>query len=100
MVYIFVFYICINNKYLIETIYQISSSTVFSPPLSSRKSNMIENWGFGTIGKIILSFDDQWWADCMDGFAFFYDEPSNNTETEAAEDWTRGIAFATTVVNK
>ena len=39
---------------------------------------------------MIYRYKEPWWPiDNFEGFEFLYEEPSNQTETEAAKDWTR-----------
>ena len=61
--------------------------------------NLFQAWGFGMIGKIYVTFNETWWPNKDNfGIDFLFESPSNYTDAEMAEDWTRGIGGATPVV--
>ena len=52
-------------------------------------------------GKIYLAFEKPWWPHKFNnGLGFVFDESCCYTDEEMKEDWTRGIALATPVLNK
>ncbi len=42
--------------------------TIFNPPLPQSKIDTIEGMGFGTVGKVILEFDQPFWPSDWPGF--------------------------------
>ncbi|XP_055351462.1 spermine oxidase-like [Paramacrobiotus metropolitanus] len=71
--------------------------TLFSPALSERKRTAIQSAGFGTLGKIHLIYDNEWWADLMpDYWTYMYSSGNNvnadRNKTYPGALWTRAIA--------
>ncbi|KAH9529995.1 Lysine-specific histone demethylase 1A [Dermatophagoides farinae] len=76
---------------------KFTNNIIFDPPLPQRKRQAIENLGIGTVNKVILGFDDDFWH-CKDQFlgnvamsrecrgeflmSFFNSPTKNNNEIE------------------
>jgi len=46
----------------------------FDPPLSEAKLGAIERVAFGTLDKVVLRFEERWWADTIGAGAYFIAE--------------------------
>lgn len=68
--------------------------TLFTPQLPDEKVFVIENAGFGTLGKIFLEFEEPFWPTNLDDCAAYYllwkqEDKANLTDTE--REWLTGI---------
>ncbi len=51
-----------------------SGSITFSPPLSAAKQGAIDRVGFGTLDKIVMIFEERWWADTIGAGGYYVAE--------------------------
>lgn len=65
-------------------------NTLFSPPLSQRKQDIIESMGFGLIAKVVLHYEEPFWRDWkfdyvegdLRAIALYWDEEADALQTD------------------
>ncbi len=68
----------------------------FNFRLPHDKVNAIEASAFGTVAKLFLLYDSEWWPSHISSFDFLYPNSTEfqYTKEEAEEDWTRWVLSA------
>ncbi|XP_055705858.1 spermine oxidase isoform X2 [Phlebotomus papatasi] len=61
-----------------------SMKTLFEPQLPGPLQSLIEAYGFGTINKIYLKYENPWWDNDWEGVQFIYND-------EMTDHWTRDM---------
>ncbi|XP_055351496.1 spermine oxidase-like [Paramacrobiotus metropolitanus] len=69
---------------------------MFSPALSQRKQLAIQSVGFGTLGKVHLVYDNEWWTDVMPSYWTYLYNTGNDINVDRnksypGQPWTRTV---------
>lgn len=79
-----------------------NASTMFSPPLSAEKLEVIKKVGFGTVDKIFIEFERPFWPKDSSGYSLVW--RSSHAKEESSHQWYKAIfglytvPFATNVL--
>ncbi|XP_054259347.1 spermine oxidase-like isoform X2 [Macrosteles quadrilineatus] len=64
--------------------------SLFCPPLSPEKIQVIQDMGYDTINKIFLVYDTQWWPSHFKGIQLIWD--SEEKEDQGYQSWLRHVS--------
>lgn len=66
-------------------------STLFYPPLPSKKTKAIRNIAFGTVNKVVLLFEMIWWPTDVSFFSFLWND-EDLAAVHKDDEWTTFIS--------